>query len=124
MEIDLSRFLIRRVTARIEETYRGLELRAVAYVGGFEGAETIQCRSELPSEWPHWHPQDRVAWVRKLVLDRILAHELTECLFVDGVRATDPHPEKPEYHQRTRHAIRGPSLSFVIDDPLEAPCQE
>lgn len=43
--------------------------------------------------------EKRTLWIRRTVLDA-LAHELDECLFIDGKQASDPHPDKPEWHAR------------------------
>lgn len=41
----------------------------------------------------HGAPREQVVRMVKHALQTFVLHELTECLFIDGLRADNPHPE-------------------------------
>lgn len=104
LEVDMSRFHVRRVAANCSKRIRDhhpdtpeamrwvWEILVVLEVLDIRGTgELIQVR--LVKEYPSHFPQERLPReARKAVLDA-LSHEVDECLHIDGKRLGDPHPE-------------------------------
>lgn len=97
-KIDLSRWNVPELRVRMEDmggNWGLLQLKMTCRdVDANDGSMQLVFaeRPYLPSLVDTMTEPARKEWLFKVVLE-VLEHELAECLFIDGERAREPHPE-------------------------------
>lgn len=92
-KVDMSRWRVPEMTVYVREAFdfAGLEIVVWARIRDVETGE----RGEVLNRKRVSHsvsPRELKAMIRAAVRD-LVCHEVDECLFIDGGRLTDPHPE-------------------------------
>lgn len=127
IQIDLSRWKVGAVTARIEPLHSAFgrgnwcvrtSLEVTDVVSGV--SRIIEGRTEIRGvdlEYFNCGPHEFVLQSIRRAVQNIVLHELDECLFVNGAQLTDPHTEaahergwlkKAAEALRKREAARAP----------------
>jgi hypothetical protein len=109
MKVDLSKLKIERINVTIGEddsspalTVRG---EMIVYDMTTNKRESVIMRSSVMQAGPH--PRESLKMQIRQMVGNMLLHELDECLFIDGKRLTDAHPEA----QRTPANWQHPKLA-------------
>ena len=108
-KVELHRFAIYQAVLELRKGPNGVTLDLMMEVNDFDnpGCRTrtkasIEVHPELLND------QDPEAFCMTVehFVKQAVAHEVDECLFVDGSRVQDPHPEDPHWGTRTARVVR------------------